>query len=73
MRQMYVFVGIDKQKTIESAAKTTKTDQDQVIVHLHGKPRKCQDYQHVMYEKGVLVDGWGTVDGSSLAPNIQGQ
>ena len=65
-RNLFLFKGIDKQKSTDDAVK--KSVEGSVIVHFHSKPRKCADYMHEMYENGQLVDEWGTADGSAEAP-----
>jgi ABC-type Fe3+-citrate transport system substrate-binding protein len=68
---MYVFQGIDLQKTLADAL--NKSKEGTAIVHFHGKPRKCEDYKHQMFQGGERVDQWGEVDGSSYPARDQGQ
>jgi hypothetical protein len=70
MRQMYVFAGIDLQKTKEDASK--KSHGETVIVHYHAKSRRCQGFLHEHYYHGAVIDHWGTEDGSGLAPSPDG-
>lgn len=64
MSQMYLFEGIDVQKSKGDAAKTSMAEG--VVLHYHGKPRKCSTFKHEHYHDGVPIDHWGAVDGSSL-------
>ncbi len=69
---MYVFEGIDLQKTIDDAL-GPKSTESAVVVHYHGKPRSCGDFRHRSFYKGVQVDDWGTVDGSTYPARSEGQ
>jgi hypothetical protein len=67
MSDMYVFQGIDKNKTIDHALK--KSNEEAVLVHLHFKGAdESERYMHRLYEQGKLTMEWGTIDGSALAP-----
>ncbi len=58
MRNMYVFEGIDKQRTLEDAAAKSVTDgpNSVVIVHLHRQGSACQEGQHYSYIDGEVHD-----------------
>jgi hypothetical protein len=66
-RQLYLPEGIDVQKVLANAQKTSDRGPE-VVVHFHSKAYKCKDYRHKMYMHGEQVDEWGEKDGSS-GPN----
>jgi hypothetical protein len=68
--QMYIFSGIDAQVILGDARKKSKDDE--VMVHFH--PRNIdyslrgRAFKHQLIRDSVVVEEWGEVDGSSLAP-----
>jgi len=65
--QLYVFQGIDVQKTKDDAIAKSRAGTT-VVLHYHGEPRKCNGFKHEHYHDGLVIDRWGEQDASALPP-----
>jgi hypothetical protein len=58
MREMYIFHGIDEQKTLSDAR--DKSSEEVVQVHWHKKEELCEaKFGHQLFKDGYAVTGGG--------------
>jgi hypothetical protein len=56
VREMFIFAGIDEQKTLDDARE--KSEEEVVQVHWHTKAEHCEaKFRHQLYRDGYSVSG----------------